>query len=186
MATLTSTATFTVIPASTEIVQLQLSSLPAFPVQSGRGRIVHPILGAFDYEVKPDEWVNIDADAIIPPTWGSTKTLGGATNVLWQGYLRDVVVEERWKGQGGLSMPITQLRMLAMIWTNPVDPILGYVQWYPNYISPLGYKVIPMLLQAGGQGIVFDDVVNYLAAGDEPDGWMTNPVVFTLRLVERL
>jgi hypothetical protein len=136
--------------------------------------------------VKPDEWVNIDAEAIIPPVWASSRTLTSAANVLWQGNLRDVVVEERWKSLGGLAMPITQLRMLLAIWTTPMDPDVGYVQWFPNYITSVGFRVLPINLTAGGQGIAFDDIVNYKDEDGEPIGWMTQPVTFQLKLVERL
>ena len=183
---LTSSGSFGVAAAAEELVTIPIIIFPAYPVASGHGRIVHPILGPFDYEVKPDEWMNIDADAIIPPIWSSSRTLTSAANVLWEGNLRDVVVEERWKALGGLAMPATQLRMLLAIWTNPVDPDVGYVHWYPNYITQMGFKVLPVGLSAGGQGITFDDVVNYLDDDGNPIGWMTAPVTFTLKMVERL
>jgi hypothetical protein len=104
---------------------------------------------------------------------------------LWNGHIRDVVVEERWKALGGLAMPITQLRMLLAIWTNPIDPDVGYVQWYPNYISSVGFKVLPVNLSTG-QGIVFDDIVNYKDPEGNPIGWISAPVSFTMKLVERL
>jgi hypothetical protein len=184
--TLTSSASFPVAAAAEEEVDLEIEVLPAFPDESGYGRIIHPTLGPFDYEVKPDEWVNIDADAIIAPVWSSSRTLTSAANVLWAGNLRDVVVEERWKALGGLAMPITQFRMLLAIWTTPVDPDVGYVQWFPNYISGLGFNVLPVGLSMGGSQIVFDDVVNYKDEDGEPIGWVTNPVTFVLKLVERL
>lgn len=185
---LSSSSTFNVVGAFEEVVTLPVEVWPAYPVGGGHGRIVHPLLGAFDYEVKPDEWVNIDANPVIQPVWSSTRTLTSAANVLWSGHIRDVVVEERWLALGGLAMPITQLRMLLAIWTMPVDPDIGYVHWYPNYITHLGYKVIPVMLQSGGSGggITFDDVVNYLDEDDNPIGWMTAPVTFTLKLVDRL
>jgi hypothetical protein len=178
--------TFTVAGAAEELIQLPMEVWPAYPAESGHGRIVHPTLGAFDYEVKPDEWVNIDAEAIIAPVWASTRTLTSAANVLWKGNLRDVTVEERWKALGGLSMPITQLRMLLAIWTTPVDPDVGYVHWFPNYITNVAFKVLPIMLSSGGQGITFDDVVNYKDEDGHPIGWMTNPITFTLRLVGKL
>jgi hypothetical protein len=184
--TLSSKSTFGVAGAAEEIVSLPIEIFPAYPAESGHGRIVHPTLGAFDYEVKPDEWVNIDADAIIPPVWSSSRTLTSAANVLWAGVLRDVVVEERWKAVGGLAMPVTQFRMLLAIWTTPVDPDVGYVQWYPNYITGVGFKVLPVNLSAGGQGIALDDVTNYKDDEGEPIGWVTSPVTLTLKLVERL
>lgn len=183
---LQSSGTFEVVAAAEEVVELPIEVYPSYPVESGHGRIVHPTLGAFDYETKPDEWVNVDADAIIAPVWSSTRTLTSAANVLWKGNIRDVIVEERWKALGGLAMPITQLRMLLAIWTTPVDPDVGYVHWYPNYITQVGFKVIPMMLASGGQGITFDDVVNYKDEYGDPIGWMTNPVTLTLKMVERL
>lgn len=184
--TLRSESTFEVIGAAEELITLPLEVWPAYPAESGHGRIIHPTLGAFDYETKPDEWVNIDADAIITPVWASTRTLTSSANVLWQGNIRDVVVEERWKALGGLAMPITQLRMLLAIWTTPVDPDVGYVHWYPNYITSVGFKILPVMLTSGGQGVTFDDVVNYKDEDGDPIGWMTNPVTFTLKLVARL
>lgn len=184
--TLSSSSTFQIVGEAVATVELTLPVYPAWPIASGYGRLIHPDLGAFDYEVKPDEWMNIDEDAIIAPVWASTRTLTGAANALWSGNIRDVVVEERWKALGGLAMPISQLRMLLMIWTNPVDPVLGYVRWYPNYVTQNGYNVLPVALEVGGRGITFDDVVNYLDADGNPDGWVTNPVTFTMKLVARL
>jgi len=184
--TIVVSGSFGVASAAEEIVSLPIEVFPAFPEESGRGRIVHPILGAFDYEVKPDEWVNIDADAVIPPVWSSSRTLTSAANVLWLGNIRDVVVEERWKALGGLAMPITQLRMLMAIWTMPIDPDVGYVHWHPNYITSVAFKVLPVMLSAGGQGLTFDDIVNYKDEFGDPIGWMTNPVTFQLKLVERI
>lgn len=183
---LSNSGVFSVIGASEEVVTIPLQIYPAFPSESGNGRLIHPTLGAFDYEYKPDEWVNIDADAIIPPVWASTRTMTSAANVLWDGNIRDVVVEERWKSLGGLAMPITQLRMMMAIWTTPVDPDIGYVTWYPNYISAHGFKVLPVNLSVGGTGIALDDVINYKDEDGQPIGWVTSPVTFTLKLVERL
>jgi hypothetical protein len=184
--TITSTATIAVVPTIALQETFEFQVLPSFPVQTGFGRLFHPTIGMFDYAVKPDEWVNIDADAIIPPVWAATRTMTGSANVLWNGNITDVVIEERWKPLGGLSMPVTQLRMLLLIWTTPVDPDLGYVNWYPTYVSPIGFKVLPVGLQVGGSGITFDDVANYLDGNGDPDGWITNPVTFQMKLVSRL
>jgi hypothetical protein len=183
---ITNDNTFGVVAAAERVITIPLDIAPSFPIGGGNGRIIHPILGAFDYETKPDEWVNMDADAIVAPVWASSRTLTSAANVLWAGNLRDVVVEERWKALGGLAMPITQFRMLLSIWTTPLDPDVGYVHWFPNYVTQLGFKVLPVGLSAGGQGITFDDVVNYKDEDGEPIGWMTAPVTLTLKMVERL
>jgi hypothetical protein len=182
---MTSMGEFGVAGLSEELLVAPDEVFPTFPVETGKGRLVHPSLGMYEYEVKPDEWVNIDADAIVPPVWASSRTLTGAANVLWPGNLRDVVVEERWKGEGGISMPIEQLRMLLSFWTTQPDPEEAYVEWYPTYITRVSFKVLLIGLTAGGQNIVLDDVVNYRDLRG-PDGWVTAPVVLQLRLVGRL
>jgi hypothetical protein len=177
---------FNVAGLAEEAIETPPDIFPAYPQEIAFGRLVHPTLGAYDYEVKPDEWVNIDADAIIAPTWASQRTLTSAANVLWPGHLRDTVVEERWKALGGLAMPMTQLRMLLDMWTTHVDPDVDYVRWYPNYITRVAFKVVLLNVSAGGQGLRFDDVVNYKNDDGDYIGWMTAPVTLTLRLVERL
>lgn len=154
MPTLTSQNTFTVGEASTETVSVNITVLPALGSDTGKGRLVHPTLGTYDYEKCPDEWLNIDGDVIIPPIWASSKALQGSSNTLFAGHIRDVVVEERWLGE--LSVSIEMVRMLASFWQTPPNPSDDYVEWYPNYISPLGYKVIIVALELNGQGLNFD------------------------------
>jgi hypothetical protein len=201
MSTLTSSGTFTVA-GSSEYSQVEYSGsvLPPVSYPQGNGRIIHPVLGAFDYQCKPDEWLNIDGDAVIAPTWASTKTLKGAAHSLWLGDIRDVVCEERWLGKDGLAMPASQMRMLLAIWIIPVDPTIGYVQWYPNYTTNIGYNVLPVDLVVGSAGrssmarmagvgyqvIVLDDVVNTKDIDGGLDGWITQPVTFFLKLVGRI
>lgn len=184
--TISTVGVFNVAGLADEQVEFPPDIFPAYPHESGRGRLFHPTLGIYDYEVKPDEWVNIDADAIIPPVWSSTRTLTSAANVLWNGHLRDVVVEERWKALGGLSMPMTQLRTLVDMWMRSLNPETEYVKWYPNYITRVSFKVILLSVHTGGQGLQFDDVVNYKDENGDEIGWMTAPVTLVMRLVERL
>ena len=182
--TLESEGTFDIVEASETVVTFSMDVKPAIYLTRGNGRIVHPILGSFDYEAKPDEWVNLDEDIIIPPLWASSQGLVSTANTLWQGLLKDVVVEERWKSLGGLAMPITQLRMLIAIWTMPLDPDVGYVQWRPNYVTDRAWKVLPINLTVGGQGMTFDDVINYKDEDGNPIGWVTDPVTLQMKIVE--
>jgi hypothetical protein len=161
-----------------------LPVLPVVNAPKGKGRLVHPTLGALDYDTKPDSWANIDGDAIIAPTWSSTKTLLSAANVLWQGNIRDVEVTESWTQP--MSMTMAQMRMLIAFWSNPVDPLIGYVQWWPNYANSNGYNVLLTSLQAGRSGITLTDLGNYVDADDNNIGWMENPVTLTLKLVAKL
>jgi hypothetical protein len=150
------------------------------------GLLVHPTLGALAYEIPPDEWVNVDQDVIIAPTWTSTKTLTSSANVMWPGNIRDVLVEEKWTQQ--ISMSIGMFRELLNIWTNPVDPSTSsYVAWYPNYINQNGYLVLPMKLSVGGSDIFsFSDVVNSLDVAGDPNGWLTQPVTLSLKIISKL
>lgn len=181
---LSSSSTFSVIDAPVVQASIEFPVLPLVSSTSGNGRLVHPILGAFSYDVKPDEWVNIDGDVFILPIWSSTKTLGGAANVLWSGNIRDVVVEERWKQS--LAMTVAQLRLMLAVFTNPVDPATGYVQWWPNYTTDIGYNVLPIGFSVGGQGITLTDLINAKTVEGNPDGWVEYPVVFTLKIVSKV
>ncbi len=182
---LASIGTFGVAGLSEEVVVAPEEQPVSIPVPTGVGRLVHPVLGTYDYEVKPDEWVNVDADAIVAPIWSSARTLTSAASVLWPGHLRDVVAEERWKSLGGLAMPIEMLRELVAIFTTPVDPDEGYVTWSPSYHSGVVFKVLPIQLTVGKQGMTLDDVVHYQTVDGE-DGWVTQPVTLVMRLVERV
>lgn len=202
MPTLSSSGSFNVVGQTSAVAEASTVVIPAVGFPSGLGRIVHPVLGAFDYAYKPDEWVNVDGGgAIVAPTWASTKTLQGSAHSLWTGSISDVVCEERWGvSQQGLSMPIAQLRMLMAIWMNPVDPTVGYVQWFPNYATNVGFNVLPVDLVVGRAGlstlarlsgigyqvISLDDVVNYLDAEGNNDGWVTQAVTFFMKLVSEV
>lgn len=176
MTVLTSQTTFTVGEAATETVAATLTILPAPGAGAGKGRLVHPTLGTYDYPYAPDEWSNMDGDAIIAPIWASTKTLDGSANTLFAGSLRDVVVEERWTGD--LSAPMAMVRMLAAFWQNPPDPATDYVRWYPSYANSLGFKVIILDLQVDGQGFNLDFVSR--------QGWVAGGVVLRMRLAGRV
>ena len=83
-------------------------------------------------------------------------------------------------------MPITQLRMLMLVWTSPIDPAVGYVEWYPNYISARGFKVLPTNLTVGGQSVTLNDIINAKLPDGSPDGWVTDNVTITYRIVGRV
>ena len=78
MSILTSQTTFTVGDASTETTSTSITILPALGASTGKGRLIHPTLGIYDYERCPDEWSNMDGDAIIAPIWASSSLASGA------------------------------------------------------------------------------------------------------------
>jgi len=149
MTTLTASTTFSIGASTTVIESVSVTILPVIAAGAGRGRLVHPTLGTYDYAHMPDEWVNVDGDVLIAPIWASSKTLDGAANTLWQGNIRDVEVEEHWT----FAVSIAHLRAVLAFWQNPPDPDDGYVAWYPNYANGNGYSVLMLDVSVGGQGV---------------------------------
>jgi hypothetical protein len=179
MTTLTASSTLTLNDGSTVIETLPVQVLPALPSGSGKGRLVHPTLGAYDYDVEPTEWTNMMGDVIIPPIWSSNLTLGGASSTVWQGTIKDVVCEERWTSQGGLAMRVPQLSMLLAMYQSPPDPETAWVEWYPSYITTQGFKVLITDLNVGGSnGIALDGYVK--------GGFVSGKVTMKLRIIDRL
>jgi hypothetical protein len=176
MTTLTSTATFTIGAAATVVEEASALILPVAGASTGRGRLVHPSLGTYDYAHAPDEWENLDGDVIVAPIWATSKTLEGSANTLWQGNIRDVTVEERWTGQ--LSATLAHLRMLLAFWQNPPDPASAYVQWFPSYANAHGYSVLLLALEVGGQGIN----LNYIAR----QNWVAQPITLRMKIAGRV
>src|SRR5574340_1837596 len=87
MTTLTASSTIAIGDGPTVSASTSLVVLPLAGTNQGPGRLVHPTFGAYDYARPPDEWMNMDGDAMIPPVWASTKTLSGAANTLFPGTL---------------------------------------------------------------------------------------------------
>jgi len=176
MTTLTSSATFTIGAAATVAETATALILPVAGAGTGRGRLIHPTLGTYDYVHAPDQWTNLDGDVIVSPIWANTKTLSGGSNTLWAGDIRDTVVEERWTGQ--LSASLAHLRLLLAFWQNPPDPAEAYVEWYPSYANALGYKVVLLAVEVGGQGVNLDFISR--------QGWVTSPIALRMKVAARV
>jgi hypothetical protein len=172
---LSSSSTFTIGAASTLVVSAPITVLPVAAPGTGKGRLVHEILGTYDYAYAPDEWEGIDQDLIIEPVWANSRTLNGAANTLWQGAVGDVEVTERWIS--GASMPVAMLRMLLAMWVNPPDPASSYVTWYPQYTTSLAYSVILLGVSSGGGKLTLDMLTR--------QGWVAGTIEQRLRVVAR-
>jgi hypothetical protein len=181
MPTLTASSTFQVTEQDAliteEVVVSIISAPPAAP--AGTGRLVHPTLGTYDYDLQPTSWSNVDNDIIVRPEWSATKTLTGQKFTLWQGYDEDTVVKEKWEPTGGATAAMRngQLRSLLDMFVNPPNPP-SFVQWYPNYVNAYGYSVVLLSLEVGGEGVTFDFV--------SKAGLITGEVTLTLQVVEKL
>lgn len=180
MTTLTSSGTFAVGAGAIATLTAAVTVIPSVGTGQGRGRLIHPSLGTYDYIRGPDEWANIDTDAIIAPIWSSTKTLLGAANTLFLGDIRDVIVEERWIQS--TAMELSQARMLIAMWQTPPDPTVAYVQWFPTYSNDLGYNVVILGLSAGGSesGVTLNPLVK------NGIGWAKGPIVLKMRIAGRV
>ena len=158
MATLTNSTAFTIAAQATAVSGTTVEVIAAGAPGTGRGRLIHPTLGTYDYQYQPHEWTNIDGDVIVVPNWQASATLNDGQGTLWTGNERDVECSETWLADD-LSMPIYQFRMLLNIFMNPPDPADNYVQWWPQYTTTLGYDVMIKSLTVGQQGgIKFSDV----------------------------
>lgn len=178
MAELTQTTTFTIGDGVTQTVSTTVNViLPVGGTNSGKGRLVHPTYGSYDYEFAPDKRTNIFGnDIVVPPGWSSTKTLSGSANTLFVGNVRDVTVKEEWNQD--IAMLTPQLQILLTFWVNPPDPSVDYVRWYPTYTTQLGFKVIMLNITCGGEGITTD----YLTK----QGVVAGPVVLEMKIAGRL
>jgi len=174
MATLTNSTAFTIAASSTVVADVDIEVIAVAAAGEGRGRLIHPTLGTFDYPYMPEQWVNMDGDAIIAPKWQTSETLSSGQATLWGGNVRDVECVETWTAPGGLSMPMTMLRMFMSFFQNPVDPTVDYLQWWPSYTTTLGFDVVMKSLTVGGSDILLTDVTL--------QGWCDKPVSMVYQL----
>lgn len=182
MPTLTSSSTFTIGAGSAVVESVAVPILPAIGSTTGKGRLIHPTLGTLDYPNAPDEWRNIDGDVIIAPIWTNAKTLLGSSNALWQGNIRDVEVEERWNYS--MNVQAAFFRQIVSFWVNAPDPDTDApVQWWPNYISPLGFQVAIKDIAIGDQGkqtgVVLDPLLPLR-------GWVSGKIIVTMQILGRV
>ncbi|WP_407280614.1 hypothetical protein U5817_10040 [Aromatoleum evansii] len=176
MPTLTASASFTIGAGASTVESATVTILPALAGGTGRGRLVHPTLGTYDYEHQPDHWTNIDGDLIVPPIWASEKTLLGASNTLMTGHIRDVTVTEQWTA---FATKIAHVRALLLFWQNPPDPDNGFVEWWPNYTSAQGFKVAMVGLEVGGEEVTLDWI-------SRRHSFVTEGVILRMRIIDRV
>lgn len=175
--TITATTIFAV--ADQAAVSAEVTAVIQPPVGAGtggRGRLVHPALGAYDYSHTPDETVDLDGDVLYGPSWAHAATLGGGVDAVWSGHIRDVVVVERW-AQGDVGCPIAHLRMLLAM-RAALAPVATPVIWAPNYATARTYKVAIVDVRAGGERVTINRRL-------ESYGYAPQPVELELRILGR-
>jgi hypothetical protein len=158
-----------------ESVQVTVISAPSYP--TGKGRLSHPTLGTFDYEIAPTEWQNVGADMVIPPVWAHERTLTGNSSTLWKGYIGDLEAVERWIGS--VVMRVSQFSMLVDMWQNP--PESGQIVWTPNYANSHSYEVQMLSVSSGGsQGTTLD----YTSL--QREGFVKGPVEVVYKVLRKV
>lgn len=159
----------------TSVSVTQIVQPPVGVGTGGRGRLVHPTLGVYDYANTPTETVNVDGDVCFGPIWSHEQTIGGGVDTQWPGYMRDVVVVERW-AQGDVGSLLSHLRQLWAFFANP--PASGaYVLWSPNYANANTYRVAIVAVTAGGEEYKID---RWLA---DKRGYTPSPVEIKMRVL---
>lgn len=172
MTILTSSSTFSIGAGAVLTETTQITILPIAGAGEGRGRLVHPQLGTYDYAHAPDAWRNLVSDVVVPPIWANARTLSGAANTLWPGSIQDVEVMEEWNSP--ISMEAAFLNQLLTFWQNPAVPP-EYIEWWPSYQTDLGYKVIILGVTTGGQEITLDYIFR--------QGWVRGTTQLRMRIV---
>ncbi len=182
MTTLTASSTIAIGESTPEQESVTITVLPLAAPGEGRGRLIHPTLGTFDYEFPPDRWSGLRTDLVVPPVWAVTPTLGGAFLAQWDGSIEDVEVLEQW--EDGISMKAGDLDTLLSFWQSPPDPSLGvpsgYVQWWPSYATDLGFYVA-ILEVAAGSGAGVETTKFGL-----DEGWVEGSTTLRMRIVARV
>jgi len=177
--TISANASFSVSDSSTVSTSVTETVLApvSYALGSGRGKLIHPTLGTYLYTNKPTHRVNFDGAPIILPDWLHGKTIGGGTDTLWTGNIRDVVVTERWAFPGAEATLIAHLRYLYTFYANPPDPsAASYVLWYPDDVTSVSYNVAMVGLRAGGNQYTVDMFLS-------GKGYVATPIELDLRLI---
>lgn len=175
MATLTADTEITIGAAATVVEAVQLLVLPVAGPGDGRGRLVHPDLGTYDYADAPDEWSGLSpaGAVVVSPIWSHAATLSGGAVTLFPGSLRDVICEERWTQPAAMSPE--QLQALIAFAVSPPavdDPVI----WSPSYAGGASYQVALEVPSVGaGGGVTLD----WLTLHDAIAG----PVVLRMRIL---
>jgi hypothetical protein len=145
---------------------------PATP--AAKRRLTHPdtAIVPVTYFANPDETDNFDLEPLPRPDAMALKTLTSTRVVRFEETLEDVIVTERWIGEGAkAAMPSFFFRQLYNLWLNPPDLSVSnpvYVQWEPRDQGTIVYKVELLSLTAGGDAAI--QSTELLAQGGKFDG----------------
>jgi hypothetical protein len=139
-----------------------------------RRRLVHPDpeIVPVTYFSNPDEWDFFDTEPLPRPDAEALKTLSSTRTVRFEENLEDVIVVERWIGEGQkAAMPSHFFRELYNVWLNA--PVLDldapvYVRWEPRDRTTKTYHVELLEVSVGGAGQL--SVAEILAQGGKWEG----------------
>ena len=114
-------------------------------------RMTHPETDIADliYWGNPDQWTNMDNEALLHPITSTVQTLGGRVVNVFPQTIEDILVTEIWSGGAGQgSIPGSFWRRLFNYVRN--RPNVGeYVTWEPRDINDRTFKVVLVSVIAG-------------------------------------
>lgn len=170
---ISATTTFDVIDSAIESATVTPTVMPPVGVGTGRGRLIHPTYGIYDYANTPNQVVNLLGALIYTPTVEAVRTLGGAQATFWARLLAGTVVTERWTmGDVGCSLPQATAFLTYWMDQQDVEDAL-YTVWYPSYASDLlAYNVLIQAVRVGPQQVTSDLQLAELGT----DGYVPGPV----------
>ena len=114
-------------------------------------RMTHPETDIADliYWGNPDQWTNMDNDALLHPITSTVQTLGGRVVNVFPQTVADILVTETWSGGAGqASMPGSFWRRLFNYVRNRPN-VDEYVTWEPRDINDRIFQVVLVSVIAG-------------------------------------
>lgn len=132
------------------------------------------------FELNPQLWTNMQAEALTRPLYASQRTLTKTANVHFVGDITDLEVKLTFMGGGDrLAMTWTFFSQLFNYFTNVPDVAsAGYITWSPKDLNNHSYRILFTNLEAGGQNAIQLDTL-----AKASDGFVHEAVTATFRII---
>lgn len=170
MAIVSASTVVNVSDAGPVMVTHDITLLPASSGTLALRKLTYPddTFAPLIYCKNPDKWTNFDTAPMVKrPSIAALRTLEANKLVGWQGFERDALVTETWRGSDQeASLPLDCLRQLYQYYENP--PINGFIHWHPRDRTNKVYQIVISSLTVDGAEISFDFIAAHhdLMVGD--------------------
>jgi len=136
------------------------------------------------FELNPQMWTNMQAEALTRPLYGAQRTLTKTANVQFVGDITDLEVKLIWMGGGDrrIAMTWTFFSQLYNYFFNVPDVAsAGYITWSPKDLNNHAYQILFTNLEVGGQNTIQLDTLTKTL-----DGFVHDAVTATFRIISKL